>query len=131
MPGADGAVKLQRGQRPVQRAQSDMVQDPHLLQAGSQPMAHQWGAQFHNIVRLEQDHQHAIQLSHTLRDKFGKDEIACATNMIHLSLPGDVYSQLQQHLKEQGIRVGRPRWVMHLDIDDDAVEQIEDAVKTF
>ena len=84
-----------------------------------------------NITRLEQDHQHATQLAQTLRNKFGEEIIACATNMIHLSLPNDIYQPLQKHLGDLGIRVGRPRWVIHLDINETAVEQIEEAVVAF
>ena len=82
----------------------------------------------HNVDRLALDHAHAGQVSEVLREKFGPESVAWATNMLHLQLPTDVYGKLAEHLLQNGIKVGRPRWVFHLDVSDRDIEIICDAI---
>ena len=70
----------------------------------------------HQISDLAQDHKHADQLASCLADNFGDSAVRLATNMVHLNLPEDTYASLAEHLGEIGVRVGRPRWVIHRDI---------------
>ena len=81
-----------------------------------------------NVNRLALDHAHAGQVSEALRTKFGPEAVAWATNMLHLHLPTEVYSKLAEHLLQNGIKVGRPRWVFHLDVSDRDIEIICDAI---
>ncbi|XOV81697.1 MAG: low-specificity L-threonine aldolase [bacterium] len=85
----------------------------------------------HNIPRLATDHQHAQRIADALSRKFGHQKVRQATNMVHLDIDGNVYQQLAQHLAESGIRVGRPRWVFHLDVTASDVEHIETRIATF
>ena len=82
----------------------------------------------HNIDRLAEDHAHAQQIAHALGQRFGHRQIRLATNMIHLDLPDSIYQALRQHLQSSGITAGRARWVVHLDIDQSAINRIRDAV---
>ena len=82
----------------------------------------------HNVDRLALDHAHAGQVSEAISTKFGPETVAWATNMLHLHLPTEVYSKLADHLLQNGIKVGRPRWVFHLDVSDCDTEIICDAI---
>jgi threonine aldolase len=84
-----------------------------------------------NVDRLAEDHRRAEQLARVLAAKFGPDCVVQATNMLHLSLAADLYNRLREHLAEHGIRVDRPRWVLHLDVDDQAATQIAKAIEQF
>ena len=83
-----------------------------------------------NIDRLAIDHGHAGQVSEAVSTKFGPETVAWATNMLHLHLPAEVYSKLADHLLQNGINVGRARWVFHLDISDRDTQIICDAIAT-
>jgi len=85
----------------------------------------------HNVDRLTTDHQHAVRIARALRKKFGDISIRQATNMVHLDIDMDVYRQLATHLEKANIRVGRPRWVFHLDITPGDVDLIESQISTF
>ena len=81
-----------------------------------------------NVDRLALDHAHADQVGKAISSKFGPEMVAWATNMLHLHLPTEVYSTLAEHLLQNGIKVGRPRWVFHLDVSDRDIEIICDAI---
>jgi threonine aldolase len=85
----------------------------------------------HNVERLATDHEHAARVAKALRDKFGDVEIRQATNMVHLDIDTDVYKQLATHLEKADIRVGRPRWVFHLDIAPEDVDRLESQIAAF
>ncbi len=85
----------------------------------------------HHIDRLAHDHQRAAALAGSVAARFGDDAVEVATNMLHLTLPGDVYERLARHLAAHGIRVGRPRWVLHLDVGDDDLAAIQAALAAF
>ena len=83
-----------------------------------------------NVDRLALDHSHALRVQQALSTKFGPEGVACATNMLHLSLPEPLYTKLAEHLLDHGIKVGRPRWVFHLDVSERDTEIICDAIYT-
>ena len=85
----------------------------------------------HQIDDLAQDHQHAEQLANCLTDNFGESAVRVATNMIHLNLPEETYAGLAEHLSDIGVRVGRPRWVMHRDIASSDIEALCRAIQGF
>lgn len=85
----------------------------------------------HHREDLATDHENATTIALTLVDNFGESAVRWATNMVHLQLPEDVYLALAEHLSEAGIRVGRPRWVLHRDITAEGVERICDAIQNF
>ena len=85
----------------------------------------------HQLADLVHDHRHAEQLAACLIDNFGDSCVRYATNMVHLNLPEDVYEALAEHLQELGIRVGRPRWVLHRDISDKNVDSLCAAIQGF
>ena len=81
-----------------------------------------------NVGRLALDHSHALRVQQALSKKYGREGVACATNMLHLNLPEGVYTKLAEHLFHHGIKVGRPRWVFHLDVSERDTEIICDAI---
>ena len=85
----------------------------------------------HHLVDLEQDHRHAEQLAECLADNFGDSAVRYATNMVHLNLPSDTYAALAEHLSEVGIRVGRPRWVLHRDVAQEDMDLLCRAIQGF
>ena len=85
----------------------------------------------HHLADLEQDHCHAELLAECLVDNFGDSAVRYATNMVHLNLPSDTYAALADHLSEVGVRVGRPRWVLHRDVTSKDVELMCRAIHGF
>jgi len=85
----------------------------------------------HHTEDLAQDHLHANHIATAIVDNFGDGAVRWATNMVHLQLPEEVYSALAEHMAEAGIRVGRPRWVLHRDISQAHVQQICDGIQSF
>lgn len=85
----------------------------------------------HQISDLAQDHKHADQLASCLADNFGDSAVRLATNMVHLNLPEDTYASLAEHLGEIGVRVGRPRWVIHRDISSTDIEALCRGIQGF
>ena len=85
----------------------------------------------HHLEDLGQDHHHAEQLAACLADNFGDSAVRYATNMVHLNLPPDTYAALAEHLAEIGIRVGRPRWVLHRDVSHSDMEVLCRGIQGF
>ncbi len=85
----------------------------------------------HHVTRLAEDHHHAEQLAGVIIEKFGADSVQQATNMLHLALDPGVYSNLRDHLLANDVRVGRPRWVVHLDVNSKDIEKISSLIKAF
>ena len=81
-----------------------------------------------NADRLAIDHANAKRVGDALSKKFGAETVACATNMLHLKLPEDRYAELAKQLLHAGIKVARPRWVFHLDISEQDLEAICEAI---
>ena len=90
-----------------------------------------------NIERLAEDHRRARRLAEALADipALEVDTAGTDTNMVFVGNPGAQFKALQQHLFDRNIVVGDPhpdlRLVMHLDIDDDGLEQTIDAFASF
>ena len=84
-----------------------------------------------NIESLSDDHDKALELSDVLSTKFGSENIKCYTNMLHLSLGEEMYESLANYLGQNGVTVGRPRWVVHRDISPTALKKITRLLKAF
>ena len=80
----------------------------------------------HHIGRLSDDHERAARLSDALRGLGVAAE--CETNMVFVEGLGADFSA---YAAEREITVSRGRWVIHLDIDDDAITRIIDTVATY
>jgi threonine aldolase len=85
----------------------------------------------HHVGDLAADHQRAERVAKVLESKFDLGAVRLATNMIHLSLPLKNYEKLARWLANSGIEVGRPRWVFHRDIDDQAEAKLCDCISRF
>lgn len=84
-----------------------------------------------NVARLAEDHAHAEIIAGALTQRFGDEAVRQATNMLHLTLPSDVYAALRLHLLKHDVRVERPRWVLHLDVHPADVDRIVTAINDF
>lgn len=88
-----------------------------------------------NVNRLREDHDRADRLSEVFKDfpELGAGE--ARTNMVFLSPDGVDMPAFAAFLAERGIITGaghgRPRWVTHLDIDDEAIESVRRACKEY
>jgi threonine aldolase len=85
----------------------------------------------YHVHHLVLDHQRADRVARVLQSKFGAGAVRLATNMIHLNLPPANYEKLALWLGDSGIKVGRPRWVFHRDIDDNAEAKLCDRISGF
>ena len=77
----------------------------------------------HNVDRLAEDHRRARTLAHRLRDLGLQAEER--TNMVFVAAT----DTMAAHLAAAGVQVSGPRWVLHLDIDDQAVARVVAAVE--
>ena len=84
-----------------------------------------------NIDSLAYDHEKASELFRALAARFGSNNIRLATNMLHLEINEDLYASLAAHLAKGGVKVGRPRWVMHKDVSQTGVEKIKQLISSF
>ena len=78
----------------------------------------------HNVNRLADDHRRARTLAHRLRN-LGLAAVE-RTNMVFVDATD---STLAAHLAATGVQVSGPRWVIHLDIDDKAIDHVAAAVE--
>ena len=101
-----------------------------MRQAGIVAAAGLYGLK-NNVKRLAFDHEKAMDLYEVLSTRFGSDKVTCATNMLHLELDANLYASLSAHLAEGGIKVGRPRWVMHKDVSKPGVAKIKRLISSF
>ncbi len=85
----------------------------------------------HHVHDLVVDHQRAERVAQVLASKFGPSAVRLATNMIHLDLPTASYEKLALWLSDGDIKVGRPRWVFHRDIDDHAEAKLCEWITSF
>ena len=79
----------------------------------------------HNVDRLREDHERATRLAHGLREH--GLAATCHTNMVFLN--GVEAERMIEHMAKAGVRVSGPRWVVHLDVDDDAIERAVEAAR--
>lgn len=78
----------------------------------------------HNVDRLADDHRRARTLAHRLRDLgLAAEE---RTNMVFVDATGRA---MAAHLAAAGIQVSGRRWVIHLDIDDQAIDHVAAVVE--
>ena len=101
----------------------------------------------HNVARLADDHRRARRLADVLRELIAKratsaanirgagefqPRVRQATNMVFLQLEPVILQAIAQHHRARGIRVGnRERIVLHLDVDDAALDCVIDAYRDF
>ena len=79
----------------------------------------------HHVERLRDDHARAERLAAGLR-ALGHS-VAQHTNMVFVS---PALAAARTALAERGILIEDERWVLHLDVDDAAVQAVLDAVKS-
>ena len=84
-----------------------------------------------NVHSLAYDHEKASEVFIALAARFGPDNIRLATNMLHLEINEDLYTSLASHLAKGGVKVGRPRWVLHKDVSQPGVEKIKQLISSF
>ena len=80
----------------------------------------------HNVGRLAEDHRRARTLALRLRDLDLQAEER--TNMVFVEATD---ATMAAHLAAAGIQVSGPRWVLHLDIDDQAIDHVTAAVENW
>ena len=73
----------------------------------------------HNVERLAEDHRRAALLAEGLRG--AGFAVKCHTNMVFLD---HLEADQTNRLAAEGIRVSGTRWVVHRDIDDDAIHRV-------
>ncbi len=84
----------------------------------------------HHVERLREDHRRALRLAEGLGTIHGGSHasgISCHTNMVFV---GPELASQERALLERGICIEGARWVVHLDIDDAALERTLDAVNS-
>ena len=86
----------------------------------------------HHVERLEQDHARAARLTAAFGDLgVFAGKVRCATNMVFVELASRDLVALTKHFEKQQIRIRGPRWVIHLDVDDEGLHRIIDAARAF
>jgi threonine aldolase len=90
----------------------------------------------HHVARLADDHARAKRLASELRQIGGVNLLGHHTNMVFVDVPADRLRELDVHLKAAQIRISigylpTLRLVTHLDIDDEGVERVVQAFRSF
>ena len=90
----------------------------------------------HHVARLADDHRRAATLADRLRDIDGIQLLGQYTNMVFVDVPASRLRELDQHLRQAGIRISigylpTLRLVTHLDVDDDGIARTVDAFASF
>ena len=85
----------------------------------------------HHVDRLIEDHLKAARVATALKAlptfKLAEEP---QTNMVMLS-PETKTASLEAHLKSRGILASGTRWVFHLDVSNEQVDQIIEACRSF
>jgi len=84
----------------------------------------------HHVDRLVDDHRRAEALASSLGVLF-PGRVEQHTNMIHLNLPDAELKPLLAHMNQHGVKIHRPRWVIHLDIHDDDLQHLLSTVRSY
>jgi threonine aldolase len=86
----------------------------------------------HHVERLADDHRRAARLADALAglEPFA-GRVRCATNMVFVEVGAREMSALSKHLERSCVRVRGPRWVLHLDVDDEGVQRVIDAARRY
>jgi threonine aldolase len=86
----------------------------------------------HHVDRLADDHARAAHLAAALGDLAAfVGKVRSATNMVFVDIAARDLVALTKHLEKHQIRVRGSRWVVHLDVDDDGIQRIIDAARTY
>ncbi len=90
----------------------------------------------HHVARLADDHRRAAYLAGCLREIAGVNLLGQFTNMVYVDVPAGRLNDLDVHMKAAGIRISigylpTLRLVTHLDVDDDRVERVVEAFRSF
>jgi threonine aldolase len=90
----------------------------------------------HHVARLADDHRRAAYLAGRLREIAGVNLLGQFTNMVYVDVPADRLRDLDVHMKAAGIRISigylpTLRLVTHLDVDDEGVERVVEAFRSF
>jgi threonine aldolase len=90
----------------------------------------------HHVARLADDHRRAAYLAGRLREISGVNLLGQFTNMVYVDVPADRLRDLDVHMKAAGIRISvgytpTLRLVTHLDVDDEGVERVVEAFRSF
>jgi threonine aldolase len=90
----------------------------------------------HHVRRLADDHRRAAYMAGCLREISGVNLLGQFTNMVYLDVPADRLGDLDVHMKAAGIRISigylpTLRLVTHLDVDDEGVERVVEAFRSF
>ena len=75
-----------------------------------------------NVERLQQDHERAAHLASGLAEHLGQNAVTHHTNMVFLDVP-DI-AAIRDRLLAADVLISGPRLVVHLDIDDEAIERV-------
>ena len=84
----------------------------------------------HHVERLREDHDRAARLAAGLRSIAAgayAAGITCYTNMVFV---GPELAAQDAALLDRGVCTEGERWVVHLDVDDDALQRVLDAVSS-
>ncbi|WP_458071422.1 low-specificity L-threonine aldolase [Rhodanobacter sp. BL-MT-08] len=90
----------------------------------------------HHVARLADDHRRAAYLAGRLREIAGVNLLGQFTNMVYVDVPAERLRDLDVHMKAAGIRISigylpTLRLVTHLDVDDEGVERVVEAFRSF
>jgi len=88
-----------------------------------------------NVERLKEDHRRAAELANALCDIAGVELNGAYTSMVFITVPKARLPELSAHMQKNGIKISaansKIRLVMHLDIDDEGLERIIAAFRSF
>ena len=82
----------------------------------------------HHVDRLAEDHSRAARLAQAVNERY-PDGAEAHTNMVFLNLAEAEVDRLKDHLADRGIVIRGPRWVTHLDVSDEDVARVVDAIR--
>ena len=90
----------------------------------------------HHVARLVDDHARAASLAGALGDLPGIRMLGQYTNMVYLDVPAERLLALDAYLRERRIRLSigylpTVRLVTHLDVDDQGIERVVEAMRGF
>jgi len=84
----------------------------------------------HHVTRLADDHRRAQEIGRALGQiTHLRDRVRTETNMVFVDLAGSELARLASALAGAKIRIRGPRWVLHLDVDDDGARRVVEATR--